>query len=431
MKVALIYPEVLDLARFKEKRKEFPPFGVLYLAAVIEQQGIDVRIIKISPGNTDLNLRGFDAIGYTIPSSATYGLVKLSRFNSIFSEDALIMVGGVHPSFYPIETLIDLKPHVVAFGEGEDTILELLLETNRKRFSKIDGVCFFSNGSVVKNPPRVINKDIDWLPLPARHLLDESDFIMQDRLSNTELRMAHVMFTRGCPFPCHFCAAARTRSQFRSGENARYELKHLIEKYEIDGFAVVDDNFIINKVKVADICDNIMDLGLKWSALSRVDTVDESLLTKMRDSGCIEIKYGVESGSEPLLQAMGKKITKEQIMFALRTTHNLGVKVKIFLIHGYPGENMETTNETIRLLEELKGMIERVSLFRFVPLPGTFVYNNPNLFNLRNTDRDGDFNDNWERYHIHHNNYHWWGSEQDFEELSTSYEKLKQVVDSL
>ena len=428
MKVALVYPEVLDLAKFKERRKEFPPFGVLYLASVLEDNDVETKIFKINPSNLMLDFRGFDAVGFSIPSSATYGLIKKCRFGSIYSNDPLIMVGGVHPNFYPESTLMDIKPHVVGVGEGEETIIELLKEYRSRDFSKINGVCYTSNGQPRLTPKRQSKKDIDYLPLPARHLLDESDFIMHNRLSNTDLRMTHVMFTRGCPFPCRFCAAARTRMQFRSGESARKELLHLIKEYNIDGFAIVDDNFIVNKKKVHDICESIKDLNLKWSALSRVDTIDQKLLEAMYDSGCIEIKFGMESGSPELLAAMDKKITLDQIRDAVKMTHSLGMKVKLFIIHGYPGENHKTTQETISILKELSPMIERVSLFRFVPLPGTFVYNYPDQFKLRNTDQSPDWDGDWSKYHIHHNNHHWWGTEAEFEALNQSYQLLNSYV---
>ncbi len=149
-------------------------------------------------------------------------------------------------------------------------------------------------------------RDIDQLPLPARHLLPAGTVVMTDRLAGTDLRMAHVMFSRGCPFPCSFCAAGQTRIQYRGGESARRELEHLIDAYGIEGFAIVDDNFIVSKAKVSDICDHITGLDLRWSALSRVDTIDAPLLARMAASGCIEVKYGMESGSEDLLRAMRK-----------------------------------------------------------------------------------------------------------------------------
>lgn len=431
MHVALVYPEVYDLARFKEKRKEFPPFGVLYLASVAEQAGHDVTVFKVTDQDWRLELTGFEAVGFSIPSSATYGIIKNARFDSTYRDDPLIMVGGVHPNFYPERTLTDIRPHVVGIGEGEDTFLELLSEAQTRRFERVDGVCYFGDHGLTRTMPRKPMRDIDVLPLPARHLLNSDDLVMTDRLSSTDLRMAHVMFSRGCPFPCRFCAAAQTRIQYRSGVSARRELEHMIENYGIDGFAIVDDNFIVNKNKVRDICLSIRDLGLCWSALSRVDTIDQALLDDMAASGCIEVKFGMESGSEALLKAMRKNTKQHQIRNAVRMARQAGIKVKLFLIHGYPGENLDTTRQTMGLLDELASDIERVSLFRFVPLPGTYVYDHPEEFDLHNTDRDPDWDGDWSRYHIHHNHLHWWGSNQDFSRVERSYAELRGMVDRL
>jgi radical SAM superfamily enzyme YgiQ (UPF0313 family) len=430
MNVAVVYPEVYDLARFKEKRKEFPPFGVLYLSAIIEQAGHGVQVFKVVPGDESLDLRAFDAVAFSIPSSATYGIMKKARFTSLYFGDPLLMVGGVHVNFYPEKSLADFEVDVAGIGECEETILELLATGKKRAFSAILGVAYPRNGSIIKTGPRALIGEIDKLPLPARHLFPEGDLIMTDRLAETDIRMAHVMFSRGCPFPCRFCAAAQTRMQYRSGNSARTELVHLMEQYSVGGFSVVDDNFVVNKKKVLDVCEQIKDLNLQWSALSRVDTVDENLLSNMRAAGCIEIKYGVESGSTRILNAMRKNITLDDIRNALRFAQRANINSKIFIIHGYPGENMNTTIQTLQLLKEQRSLISRVSLFRFVPLPGTYVYSHPEDFDLHGTDRDPDWRDDWERYHIYHNDRHWWGTAKDFEEVNRSYALLKDFIDN-
>ncbi len=429
MKVAVIYPEVYDLARFREKRKEFPPFGVLYLAAVMEQKGIQVEILKVTPESVSLDLTRFDAIAFSIPSSATYGLIKNSRQTSLIQPGTLVMVGGVHPNFYPEETLLDIKPDVVGIGEGEETIIELLSEAKGKSFKNIKGICYLVDSKPTRTGLRGDLKEMDTLPHPARHLLNKDDIVMEDRLSDSNLKMAHVLFSRGCPFPCRFCAAADTPIQYRSGSSAFAELEHLKKEYGIQGFAIVDDNFIVNKRKVAEICEAITPLDLKWSALSRVDTVNRALLEKLYASGCIEIKYGMESGSPRILTAMKKNITPDRIRSTIKTTRELGIKVKVFLVHGFPGEDMESTKETLDLLEELSPYIDRTSLFRFVPLPGTYVFNNPQEFNLRGTNHSEDWDGNWAKYHIHHNNFHWWGSDEQFQTLNRSYEMIRSYVE--
>jgi radical SAM superfamily enzyme YgiQ (UPF0313 family) len=111
-------------------------------------------------------------------------------------------------------------------------------------------------------------------------------------------------------------------------------------------------------------------------------------------------------------------------------TYEAGIKNKVFLVHGYPPEDMESVNETMQFLDEVGQWVERVSLFRFVPLPGTYVYNNPDQFGLRGTDKCADWDGDWGKYHIHHNHHHWWGTDEQFEELTASYWRLREYVES-
>lgn len=430
MRVALLYPEVYDMARFKEHRREFPPFGVLYLAAVMENAGHDVAVERVTPEHAGLDLSEYDAIGFSVASSATYGVMLQARDRSTIRDDALIMVGGVHCNFYPESTLAEFRAHVAADGESEETILAILDEARTRRFARVPGVLWSDGERIHRSPPRPLMRDIDDLPLPARHLLPADDIVLTDRLAGGDLRMAHVMFSRGCPFPCSFCAAGQTRIQYRGGVSARAELEHLIDAFGIEGFAIVDDNFIVNKNKVRDICDHIADLHLRWSALSRVDTVDAPLLASMARSGCIEVKYGMESGSEPLLKAMRKNTKREQIKRAVRDTAEAGIAAKVFIIHGFPGETRATTHETMRLLDELGDAVSRVSLFRFVPLPGTEVYRDAEKHGISGTHLQPDWDGDWSKFHIHHNTRRWWGDDTQWQEVEDSHQELRAFVEA-
>jgi radical SAM superfamily enzyme YgiQ (UPF0313 family) len=369
-------------------------------------------------------------VGFSLASSATYGILLSAKNRAQISPDTLVMVGGVHANFYPEDSFRDFAADIVSTGESDETILEILDHHVNRRFDAIPGVLWSEDGTLHRNPALPGSKDISHLPLPARDLLDVDDFVMSDRLAGRDIRMAHTMFSRGCPFPCSFCAAGRTRIQYRNGASARRELEHLIDKYDVEGFAIVDDNFIVNKARVRDICTQIADLGLAWSALSRVDTIDQALLHDMAASGCIEVKFGVESGSEQLLRAMRKNTTRAQITDAVEWAANAGIDAKAFIIHGYPGENLATTRETIQLLDRLSDRLARVSLFRFVPLPGTQVYDHP-LDNggIRGTHRSPDWDGDWEKFHIHHNDRHWWGTEDDFRELQAAYGEIEAFVE--
>jgi anaerobic magnesium-protoporphyrin IX monomethyl ester cyclase len=395
------------------------------LSAVLENAKCEVEVFSVNADRTNLNFENFDIVAFSIPASVTYHVIKNVRLNSIFSPGALLIAGGVHATIFPKETLLDLNIDVVCIGSGEDTIIGIINEFHSKNFQKINGVCYKKQETVCFTENRVLKLNLDHLPvIPARHLLPLEESIMSNRLSNTSLRMTHVMLTQGCPYSCNFCASQQKKILYRSPWHIQQELVHLIKTYSIEGFAVVGDNFLVNKEKTRKICDVISGLGLKWSTLSRVDTVDYGILESMQEAGCIEIKFGIESGSQKMLDAMGKNINLNQICNAIKITHSVGIKVKIFLIHGYPGENMNTTNETMLLLERMSSMIERVSLFRFAPLPGSYVYDNYKQTGLHISGTKED----WVKSHIHHNHYHWWGTKNDFAELSKSFKILDKFV---
>lgn len=432
--VALLYPEVYDLARFKERRKEFPPFGVLYLAAVAEQAGHPVTLIAVGPEPARLDLRDYDIVGFSLASSATYGTMLAARRAARYRDGAVLLAGGVHANFYPARTLTDFAVHGVAEDGVEDTFLQCLqCLDDPGELAAVPRMWTPGPDGAPRRSPAVgapKSRDISALPLPARHLLPAGDVVMTDRLAGTDLKMAHVMLSRGCPFPCYFCAAARQVFQWRSGASVRAELIHLRDTYGIEGFAVVDDNFVINPKVVTEVCGAIGDLGLKWSALSRVDRVDDALLATMRAAGCIELKFGIESGSARMLGRMNKGGTAspDVIRTAVRAAARAGIGVKAFVIHGFPGEDDQTTQETIDLLHELAEDIDRVSVFRFVPLPGTHVFRNPDEFGLVGVTAHGPADGRWERFHIHHNDQRWWGSEEDFTALTRSHARLARAV---
>lgn len=436
LNVAILYPDVYDMARFQEKRKEFPPFGAMYLASVLRDNGHNVDLMNITgePEHDARDLTIYDTVGYSISSSVTMGMIEQAHHSSTVRKDAQIIAGGVHANFYPEQVLRDLRAHAVAYGESERIIEQLCCARTDEEYAATPGIVWLNSANEVITNSKSAPLPISDLPLPARDMLPVGDTIMDDRLAKTDLKMAHVMLSRGCPFPCTYCAAGLTRMQYRSGESARAELTHLKDEFGIEGFSIVDDNFVVARQRVMEICESIGDLDLKWSALSRVDTVDKELLEKMRDAGCIEIKFGVESGSEKILKAMRKRINTDTIRNAFELCNEVGINAKAFIIHGYPGENMETTQETIDLLRSLEHIIKRVSLFRFVPLPGTQVYDerdaNGNRL-IHGTHDEPDWDGDWSKFHLYRNGRHWWGTEEDFATTNASYQMIKQYVESI
>lgn len=422
MKVALISPEYYDIAHFGVKRKEIPPFGVLYLAAIIEQKNIKVDLFRVSKETLPLDLTKYNIIGFSISSSVTYPILKRIREISKFNDSALLLAGGIHTTIFPRDVLEDLNVDIACIGEGEETISEIIDDYPKGEYKEINGIAFKDQlGEIVFTPQRSLIENLDTIPFPSRHLLPIDEVIMNDRLSDTNLPIAHILCSRGCPYSCNFCANQEHGIRYRSGDNIKLELEYLIKEYGIKGFCITDDNFIVDKLRIKDICEKITPLNLKWSSLSRVNTVDEDLLKILKNSGCVEIKFGIESGSQRMLSLMNKQITVEQIKHAITITHKVGIKVKAFILHGFPGENLESTQETIHLLESLKDKIDRISLFRFVPLPGSPAYVNYKKYNLK-------ISNNFEDIYIYNNERKWWGTIQDQEELEMAYKLLESFI---
>lgn len=377
-KICLVYPECYEVAKFGNKRKEFPPFGVMYLASALEKENYDVTITATSNDNNSFNFSDFDMVGFSISSSLSYPLIKETRENSIFKANSIIIVGGIHASLYPMEVIKELDCDIVSIGESEKTIVEIANASSLGDISKIKGIYYRKDNNIYITDKRNDINDLDNLSFPARHLLPKEDIIMK-RLSNTSLPIAHVLFSRGCPYHCNFCANQNHNVRYRSKDNIKEELELLIKDYNIKGFCVVDDNFLVNKEKAIPIIKEVANLNLKWSTLARVDNVDLELLKELKNSGCIEIKYGVESGSQKMLDLMNKNITIEQIKNAFTLTKDVGINAKALIMHGFPKEDINTTKETIALLEELKMYIYRVGLTYFTYLPGSPIYPNERI----------------------------------------------------
>ncbi len=419
IKIKLLYPEVYEIARYGKRRKEYPPLGLLYVASSMIKEGWMVDIEAITPETSPHDYSTYDVVGYSLSSSCTYNMMKKDRLRSKFSKNTLIIVGGIHASIFPKEVLQQFDANALIVGEGEEVTIKAIKSLKYNITSYIKGVMFNYNDDIEFAESI---KNLSDLQFPARELLPEEDFIFEDRLSRMDLRMVHIFTSRGCPFNCYFCSSQIKKHRYREAKDIYDELMYLKEKYNIKGFVINDENFTIRKDKVFEICNEIKKTDLIWSALSRVDTIDNEMLKKMRESNCIELKLGMESGSDRMLKYMNKGITVEENEKALKLCNENGIKSKIFFIHGFPGENLETTEESICFLEKNKEYIDRISLFRWTPLPGSYAFNNPKQFGLNEKLLTND------NAVIYNNEGGWFLEDNINYEIDAAYKKIKKYI---
>ncbi|MCM1222341.1 MAG: B12-binding domain-containing radical SAM protein [Lachnospiraceae bacterium] len=420
MEILLLYCSDYNVARFGKNRKEFPPLGVLYLAAACEKEGINVSVKDLATIGIG-EIPSFNIIGISINTSYIYPSFK-HRIDEIKAKCRLIFVGGQHASIYPYETLTELNADYLMIGEGEFTLPALINECYKNAFSK--DIDYIENAYCVTNIDKAAYsetsriKNLDLIPFPARHLLPKEDILLQKRIPSYDILSTTVITSRGCPYGCQFCGNLYKGFSFRSAENVRKEIDNIKMQYqEIQGIVFLDENLFFNKNHALEIIDCMKSLKLKWTCNARVDGFTQEILPYAKDSGCVEIKYGIESGSQKILDLMNKRVSIQIMERTLKETIRNGIRTKCFLMYGFPGDDEDSAKATIAFLNRNKKNINRVNLFSFTPVPNSPIYNRKICKEY-----------SWEDYKIYYQLRHWWGSGKQYKSIINGYNLLKKYV---
>jgi radical SAM superfamily enzyme YgiQ (UPF0313 family) len=390
-KVVLINPPFLSEQRYGDLKDFGPisePLGIAYLAASLEKHNYPVSIIDSAVLRMDIpkivqKLREEkpDLVGISILTTM-YGIVKeLVKAIKHEMPDCKIILGGAHVIALPKETLLDIKEADYAcVGEGEHTIVELAdFLSYRGDVSEIKGLVYRDEkGKVVFNQPREFERDLDKFPPPARHLLPMQEYRLTISRIKEEGYCPTLIIARGCPFDCSFCARTFGRSfRHHSIERIITEFKDLIDKYLINQINIEADNLTVNKDFLKSLCRTLIDEGInrrvQWTCASRVDTVDAEMLRLMKEAGCWEISYGIESGSQRLLDIINKGISIEQIEKTVALTKKIGISVRGFFMLGLPSETKEESWQTINFAKRLDPLWAQFTVT--TPYPGTRLFN--------------------------------------------------------
>ena len=332
------------------------PLGILCLAASIEQAGyeVDVRDYQLCSSenaalpltfahfvNTDSPIIGIGCMSYALPL-----VIEAVEAIKDRNPDCHIVLGGIGPSGVAAE-LLKFSPavDVVVLGEGEATIVELTgCLLSKKDLSAVAGIAYRENGQVRVNRQRPRILSLESLPRPAYSKVNVRDY-----------RVVDVQFGRGCPFGCSFCDIAPywSRKHTKRPVNAFVdELASLARQGDVHDVFFVDDTFVLSRQLVDEICDEITDRGIRirWGCYARTDLVSEKLLAKMASAGCQKIFYGVESGSDAILDAINKGVSRRRTDTAIRASLDYIPFVTTSFVWGFPNESFEDLEETVAFL---------------------------------------------------------------------------------
>lgn len=390
-RILLIYPPspVLNREdRCQQPTKELivipplPPADLMYLAAVAEKAGFEAKICDYSQGgNYEADLKDFQP-DYLVVNIATptleHDLDAVKKAKEICPNIITVAKGA---AFLTLAEKIVGEHNELDFGilgEAEDTLKDIL---ENKSKNDIPGIYYKENGEVKFTGKRPFIEDLDSLPFPARHLVDNNIYRRPD---NNKVQ-ATIKVSRGCPFHCFFCLAtpvSGAKVRRRSPENIVAEIRECVEKYNIKNFLFWSDIFNIDKDWTMKLCQAIIDSGLKitWSANTRADTADLEMAEMMYKSGCRLVSIGVESGSQYMLEKMGKKITLNDVRRTVKVFKKAKIRIYNYFVIGLPWETEETVEETIKFAIELNS--DFISFYTATPLPGSRFYDYASEHNL-------------------------------------------------
>jgi anaerobic magnesium-protoporphyrin IX monomethyl ester cyclase len=357
------------------------PMGILYIAASLEKAGKSV-IVKNHITCTDeeavQEYQESRLYGITITSLE---LLHANRFAKLIKKhhpEAKICLGG--PGTYSDEFVDWDVIDSICKGEGEYTILEMLNDAWCGNLKKI-----YEGRSV---------EDLDSLPFPARHLLEDKQGgnIFAYNHNYKEGGSTVILSTRGCPYNCHFCGSPYFTSshklRFRSPTHVAAEMKHVVEEYNIRQFRFSDDMFTANRKNVFELCDLINGMDIAWRVSSRVNPIDQEMLEIMCQAGCKEISFGVESFDDSVLEILNKKATTADNVRALELAAKVGIKTRVLMMIRTPGQTKETVKINIDYLNRVPFNI--IACTGFIPIPGSAIWYRPDDFNIEILDRNLD-----------------------------------------
>jgi anaerobic magnesium-protoporphyrin IX monomethyl ester cyclase len=365
-----------------------PPLGLGYLASYLESKGfrvdiLDLTILHVSTAtliqlfkkNTPL------LVGLTALTPFYLNMKELSLEIKKQIPDIPVVLGGVHASALPRESLDECNADFVVIGEGEETLLELARKVKEHGdLADVAGIAYKRGREFIVNKPRELISDLDSLPMPAWHKIDPRKYPpVPHGFIKKHKYVAPILSTRGCPYKCSYCASCqfwRQRIRFRSPSMVVDEMEYLYNTFQIREFHFWDDNLTLKRAHILGICKEILRRRLSVSMTTpnglRVDTLNKSILMVMKKAGFYHLTFSVESGSPRILRESNKVTNLRTIAQNTRIAKKLGFSLSSFFMLGFPNETLESIQRTIKLAKALP--LDQRLFFILRPLPGSQLF---------------------------------------------------------
>lgn len=362
---------------------DLPFLGPLYLSAYLKGNGFDVTVTDLSGEKLSdwWPKEHYDVWGIT-GTSPNFPQMKIIA-GRIRTEHprAVIIAGGAHATMASDHLLENSEVNYCIKGPGE-AILADYLEGGIK--------CILEKGYFF----RANDENYEMSAIPDYAAIDFEKYLPSKTFKYLlgEVNEATVLTTLGCPYRCNFCGQhnMRNKVKFIPLSDVEKNIDHLIDHYQVKLFYVLDDTFGFAKSRFGDLINLFKRKGIAWHCLLRADLATKEKLEVMKDSGCLGIVFGFESGSDKILKLMNKGVTANQNYVAAELTHDVGMMVRGQMIVGFPGEDEQTIEETEKFVRTAK--VDIFGIHAFQPFPGSDVWNYPEKYGIK-INKETDFSD--------------------------------------
>ena len=388
--------------RVREGEEEIPGIGTLVLAAVARQHGHRVHIVDGKRTGTPVEAVAQQVaalapthVGFSAMTISVHNAARIAARVKALVPGVVTTVGGPHVSAVPASTLATFPGFDYGIvGEGERSYPELIASLARGEDPRgVAGLVFRDGAAVRANPraPYLDGDELDRLPEPAWDILRDFPLRFQPNVFNyRRTPVASVVTSRGCPFSCSFCdrSTSGRKGRFHSVDYTLALCRRLV-RLGVRHILFYDDLFTVSRQRVVELCERLLAEGLRftWSCNSHPNLLDAATLRLMRRAGCWQIAYGIESGSQRVLDVVKHEVRIPRMLETLRLTRAAGIRVKGLFMMAHPTENEESLRETVDFLRTAP--LDLVQITKFTPYPGT-----PSYPTVR---QHGRFTEDWER----------------------------------
>jgi len=366
MKILFFYPPDDGNSLFKNNNSFLfaPPLGILYLSKILEDQGHTVKVIDLRSENIRKKHLKFhvltsDIIGISIPSFSINNSIELCSMIREIDANIPIIVGGPHCSLYPKELLQKIDADICVIGEGEKPIKKIVESIEKKVRPDLPGIYYKISADEISGK-RGFNlvEDLDTLPYPARHLVKKYDYGYLFGYKFFKGKCTAIITSRGCPYKCRFCSRNIPGMKNYRTRSAKDVFEELCEIYNkgYKSVIIVDDNFLANKKRSNKILNLLIKEKMSLDIFvqgARVDSANKEIYQKMKNAGVKAIAFGIESGSQSILNFYNKHTTLNQINYAVNLSKQSGFFTIGNFIMGAPVENEQNIVQTINFARSL------------------------------------------------------------------------------